>query len=71
MFQRNDFFNAVTVYAPISGDITALNPSDAVCSELHDNQGLRCGNAEVVLDYIVYRPETGDSLGLNLSDAYG
>ena len=50
-------------------DITALKPSDIIRVEYHDNPGLRYGNAEVVLDYIVYRPETGGSFGLNLSDA--
>ncbi len=50
-------------------EITALKPSDVIRIEYHDNPGLRYGNAEVVLDYIVYRPETGGSFGLNLNDA--
>jgi hypothetical protein len=50
-------------------DIIALKPSDIIRVEYHDNPGLRYGNAEVVLDYIVRRPETGGSFGLNLNDA--
>ena len=50
-------------------DVTALKSSDIIRIEFHDNPGLRYGNAEVVLDYIVYRPETGGSFGLDLSDA--
>ncbi|MDR1556433.1 MAG: carboxypeptidase regulatory-like domain-containing protein [Tannerellaceae bacterium] len=49
-------------------DIVALLPADIIRIEFHDNPGLRYGNAEVVLDYIVRRPETGGNLGLNLSD---
>lgn len=49
-------------------DITALKPTDVIRVEFHDNPGLRYGNAEVVLDFIVRRPETGGSFGLNLSD---
>lgn len=40
-------------------DIKALLPSDIIRIEFHDNPGLRYGNAEIVLDYIVRRPETG------------
>lgn len=40
-------------------DVKALIPGDIVRIEFHDNPGLRYGNAEVVLDYIVRRPETG------------
>ncbi|MDR2921118.1 MAG: carboxypeptidase-like regulatory domain-containing protein [Tannerella sp.] len=50
-------------------DVTALKPADIIRIEFHDNPGLRYGNAEVVLDYIVYRPETGGSFGINLNDA--
>lgn len=50
-------------------DIVALQPSEVIRIEYHDNPGLRYGNAEVVLDYIVRRPETGGSFGVNLSDA--
>ena len=50
-------------------DVAALKSSDIIRIEFHDNPGLRYGNAEVVLDYIVYRPETGGSFGFNLYDA--
>ncbi|MDH6359041.1 TonB-dependent receptor [Parabacteroides sp. PF5-9] len=50
-------------------DIIALNPTEIIRIEYHDNPGLRYGNAEVVLDYIVHRPETGGNLGLDLNDA--
>ena len=50
-------------------DITALKPADIIRVEFHDNPGLRYGNAEIVLDYIVYRPETGGSFGLDLSES--
>lgn len=47
-------------------DIKALLPSDIIRVEFHDNPGLRYGNAEVVLDYIVRRPETGGSVSTDL-----
>ena len=50
-------------------EIKALKPADIIRVEFHDNPGLRYGNAEVVLDYIVYRPETGGSFGLDLSNS--
>ena len=34
-------------------EIKALNPSDIIRIEYHDNPGLRYGNADIVLDYIV------------------
>lgn len=43
-------------------EIKALNPSD-IRIEYHDNPGLRYGNADIVLDYIVRRPDTGGSFG--------
>lgn len=48
-------------------EIKALQPADIIRIEYHDNPGLRYGNAEVVLDYIVRRPETGGSFGADLS----
>ncbi|MCI1647635.1 MAG: TonB-dependent receptor [Bacteroides sp.] len=48
-------------------EIKALNPADIIRIEYHDNPGLRYGNAEVVLDYIVRRPDTGGSFGTDLS----
>jgi len=47
-------------------DIKALLPQEIVRIEFHDNPGLRYNNADVVLDYIVRRPETGGSFGTNL-----
>ncbi|MDR2118630.1 MAG: carboxypeptidase regulatory-like domain-containing protein [Tannerellaceae bacterium] len=48
-------------------DIAALLPVDVLRVEYHDNPGIRYGQAEVVLDFIVRRPETGGNLGLNLN----
>ncbi|MDR0428852.1 MAG: carboxypeptidase-like regulatory domain-containing protein [Tannerellaceae bacterium] len=50
-------------------DIIALQPADIIRVEFYDNPGLRYGNAEVVLDYIVRRPETGGSFGVNLDNS--
>ena len=50
-------------------DIISLKPTDIIRIEFHDNPGLRYGNAEIVLDYIVRRPETGGNLGLNTSNS--
>lgn len=50
-------------------EIKALKPSDIVRVEFHDNPGLRYGDAEIVLDYIVRRPETGGSIGVGLSES--
>lgn len=47
-------------------DVKALQPADIIRVEFHDNPGLRYGNAEIVLDYIVRRPETGGSLSTEL-----
>ncbi|MDR1600959.1 MAG: TonB-dependent receptor, partial [Tannerella sp.] len=49
-------------------DILALQPADIIRIEFHDSPGLRYGNAEIVLDYIVRRPDTGGDFGINLSD---
>ena len=51
-------------------EIIALMPSEIIRIEFHDNPGLRYGNAEVVLDYIVRRPETGGSFGVSIEDAF-
>ena len=48
-------------------EIRALQPSDIIRIEYHDNPGLRYGDAEVVLDYIVRRPDTGGNLNLDLA----
>jgi hypothetical protein len=50
-------------------DIIALQPADIIRLEFHDNPGLRYGNAEVVLDYIVRRPETGWNVGFNFENS--
>ncbi|MDR2138865.1 MAG: carboxypeptidase-like regulatory domain-containing protein [Tannerella sp.] len=51
-------------------DIAAIQPADIIRVEYHDNPGLRYGNAEVVLDYIVRRHETGGNLGVNIQNAF-
>lgn len=51
-------------------EIKALNPSDIIRIEYHDNPGLRYGNADIVLDYIVRRPDTGGSFGLDMAQWY-
>lgn len=48
-------------------EIKMLVPSDIVRIEFHDNPGLRYGDADVVLDYIVRRPDTGGSFGTDLA----
>lgn len=48
-------------------EVKALRPEDIIRIEYHDNPGMRYGNAEVVLDYIVRRPETGGSFGTDLT----
>jgi hypothetical protein len=64
-------FNGAELQYRINGvkveaqDITVLLPADIIRIEYHDNPGLRYGNAEVVLDYIVRRPETGGNIGMN------
>lgn len=47
-------------------EVKALLPADIIRIEFHDNPGLRYGNAEIVLDYIVRRPETGGNLNTDL-----
>lgn len=48
-------------------EIKALLPTDIIRIEFHDNPGLRYSNAEVVLDYIVRRPETGGNFSVDMS----
>ena len=48
-------------------EIKALLPTDIIRIEFHDNPGLRYRNAEVVLDYIVRRPETGGNFSVDMS----
>ena len=47
-------------------DVLSIQPADVIRIEYHDNPGLRYGNAEVVLDFIVHRPETGGNTGVNI-----
>ena len=47
-------------------EIKALRPADIIRIEYHDNPGLRYGNAEIVLDYIVRRPDTGASAPISV-----
>lgn len=48
-------------------EIKALLPTDIIRIEFHDNPGLRYRNAEVVLDYIVRRPETGGNFSVDMN----
>ena len=48
-------------------EIKALLPTDIIRIEFHDNPGLRYRNAEVVLDYIVRRPEMGGNFSVDMS----
>ncbi|MDR0844198.1 MAG: carboxypeptidase-like regulatory domain-containing protein [Tannerella sp.] len=50
-------------------EIQALLPTDIIRVEYHDNPGLRYGNAEVVVDYIVRRHETGGNLGVGIMNS--
>lgn len=47
-------------------EVRALRPDEVVRVEFHDNPGLRYGNAEIVIDYIVHRPETGGNFGIDI-----
>lgn len=51
-------------------EIKALVPAEIIRIEHYDNPGLRYGNADVVLNYIVRRPESGGTFGVDLSDAF-
>lgn len=50
-------------------EVRALRPDEVVRVEFHDNPGLRYGNAEIVIDYIVRRPETGGNFGLEIKQS--
>lgn len=47
-------------------EIKMLPPGDIIRIEYHDNPGLRYGDADIVLDYIVRRPDTGGSFGTDM-----
>ncbi|MCD8186316.1 MAG: carboxypeptidase-like regulatory domain-containing protein [Rikenellaceae bacterium] len=51
-------------------EVKALQPAEIIRIDYYDNSGLRYGNAEVVLDYIVRRPQSGGGFGVDLSDAF-
>ncbi|MDR1981091.1 MAG: carboxypeptidase-like regulatory domain-containing protein [Tannerellaceae bacterium] len=53
-----------------TNEIQALIPADIIRVEYHDNPGLRYGNAEVVLDYIVRRNETGGNIGVDILNTF-
>lgn len=46
-------------------EIQALQPADIIRIEYHDDPSLRYGEVDAVLDYIVRRPETGGSFGVD------
>lgn len=50
-------------------DIISLNPADVIRIEYHDNPGLRYNNAEVVINFIVRRPETGGTIHAEATSA--
>lgn len=47
-------------------EIKAIDPSEVLRVEYHDNPGLRYGDADIVLNYIVRRRKTGGSFGLDM-----
>jgi hypothetical protein len=51
-------------------EIQALMPRDIIRVEYHDNPGMRYGNADAVLDYIVRRNETGGNIGVDINNAF-
>jgi len=52
-----------------SRDVRALAPQDVLRVEYHDNPGLRYGDAEVIIDYIIRRREVGGTVSLDLSNS--
>ncbi|MEA5127862.1 MAG: TonB-dependent receptor [Proteiniphilum sp.] len=50
-------------------DIKAIKPDEVVRIEYIDNPGVRYGDASVVINYILKRPTTGGSIGLNTMNA--
>lgn len=49
-------------------EIMALNPSEIIRIEYHDDPGMRYGNAPAVIDYITRRNESGGNVSANLSN---
>jgi hypothetical protein len=54
----------------IKEEVLTLLPADIIRVEFHDSPGLRYGNAEVVIDYIVRRHETGGNIGVNVRNTF-
>ena len=52
-------------------EIVALNPTDIIRIEYHDDPGMRYNNAAAVLDYIIRRRESGGNVNSNLANAIG
>jgi len=50
-------------------EVVALQPSDIIRIEYHDDPGMRYNNAGAVIDYITRRKESGGNVSLNLNDA--
>ncbi|MDR2139305.1 MAG: carboxypeptidase-like regulatory domain-containing protein, partial [Tannerella sp.] len=50
-------------------DVSALQPGDVIRVEYHDSPGLRYGNIEAVIDYIVRRHEAGGNAGVSVTNA--
>ncbi len=52
-------------------EIMAIRPEDVIRVEYHDQPGVRYGNAEIVIDYIVRRKESGGNINANGMNAIG
>lgn len=50
-------------------EIIALQPTDIIRIEYHDDPGMRYGGAGAVIDYITRRRESGGNVSLNLSES--
>lgn len=51
-------------------EVVALQPSDIIRIEYHDEPGMRYGTAAAVIDYITRRKESGGSLNTNISNVF-
>ena len=54
-----------------NAEIMAIRPEDIIRIEYHDQPGARYGKAEIVIDYIVRRKETGGNINGNGMNAIG
>jgi len=54
-----------------NAEIMAIRPEDVIRVEYHDQPGVRYGNAEIVIDYIVRRKESGGNINANGMNAIG